>query len=137
MRSLQPLLDAVRKACLPGLWSEGVRLSRDGKVLVGPEADCFRVRAPGYGVAPTVTLYPDDAEWSCDCGGRLDPCAHVAAAVIFAAQGGAAALPTEEAKVPAAPKLVYRLGRRDRVLTLRRFIVHPDGREARLAGSLS
>jgi superfamily II DNA or RNA helicase len=137
MRSVQPLLEAVRKACLPGLWSEGVRLSREGKVVAAPETGCYRVRAPGRAVAPTVTLYPEDGEWSCDCGGKVDPCAHVAAAAIFASQGGAAAGPEAQVRAPSAPKLVHRLGRRDRVLTLRRFIAYPDGREVRLAASLA
>jgi superfamily II DNA or RNA helicase len=134
------LIEVVRKACLPGLWSEGVRLCREGKVTRGPARPgdaSFRVRAPGRAVAPTVTLYPEEGEWSCDCGGKVDPCAHVAAAAIFAAQPTAAA-PAEKAPGPSLPeaRLVYRLGKRDRVLTLKRFIVHADGREVRLAASL-
>jgi hypothetical protein len=121
---LQGLLEVVRKSCLPGLWSEGVRLCREGKVTRAPD-DSYRVRAPGRAVAPTVTLYPE--------GGKVDPCAHVAAAAIFASQGGPA---SSQADPEPAARLVYRLGRRDRVLTLRRFIVFPDGRETRLASSL-
>src|SRR5689334_16214290 len=56
MPSLPPLLETVRKACLPGLWSEGVRFSREGKVIAAAEADSYRVRTPGRAVAPTVTL---------------------------------------------------------------------------------
>src|SRR5262249_32329193 len=65
MRNVQPLLDAIRKASLPGLWSEGVRLAREGKVVAADEtaeASSFRVRAPGRAVAPTVTLYAGDGE---------------------------------------------------------------------------
>jgi superfamily II DNA or RNA helicase len=83
-----------------------------------------------------VTLYPADGEWSCDCGGKVDPCAHVAAAAIYSAQGPTGPAAAAAPAVPAA-RLVYRLGRRDRVLTLRRFIVFPDGRETRLATSLA
>ena len=133
---LEGFLETVRKSCLPGLWSEGVRLCREGKVTRAGDDETFRVRAAGRAVSPTVTLYPDDGEWSCDCGGKVDPCAHVAAAAIFAAQGGAAATDSKEAAAPTA-RLVYRLGRKDRVLTLRRFVALPDGREARLATNLA
>ena len=134
---LQGFLEVVRKSCLPGLWSEGVRLCREGKVARAGDGDeAYRVRAPGRAVAPTVTLYPDDGEWSCDCGGKVDPCAHVAAAAIYSTQAGTETS-VEAAKALPEARLVYRLGRRDRVLTLRRFVVLPDGREVRLATNLA
>src|SRR5690349_18619345 len=83
------LLAAVRKACLPGPWSQGVKLARDGAVFGEEDRgdSCLaRVRVAGQVVAPTVTLYPDDGEWSCDCGSPVDPCAHVAAAAIALSQ---------------------------------------------------
>ena len=90
---MQRMLEAVRKATLPAIWSQGVKLARDQAVSrvssKGGEV-VVRVRAPGHVVAPTVTLYTEDHEWSCDCGGKVDPCAHVAAAAIFAAQAPAA-----------------------------------------------
>src|SRR5579872_6531914 len=86
---MQRMLEAVRKAALPAIWSQGVKLVREDAVrrdsATSSEA-ILRVRAPGHVVAPTVTLYVDGDEWSCDCGGKVDPCAHVAAAAIFAAQ---------------------------------------------------
>ena len=85
--AMAELLDVLRKACLPAIWTQGVKLVRGGAVLrEGSSANelTFRVRAPGLAVAPTVTLYPLEGEWSCDCGGRVDPCAHVAAAAIAA-----------------------------------------------------
>ncbi len=84
---MQELLEAVRKATLPAIWSQGVKLARDGAVSRGERSDgeiTLRVRAAGHAIAPTVTLYIGDGEWSCDCGGKADPCAHVAAAVIAA-----------------------------------------------------
>ena len=80
------LLESVRKACLPGVWSQGVKLARDGAVTLAgiPTAAemTLRVRTPGAAVAPTVTLYTEALEWSCDCDGKVDPCMHVAAATI-------------------------------------------------------
>lgn len=103
-KPLEDLLAAVRQACLPGLWSQGVKLAREGAVFreaVREDSTVVRVRAPGLAVAPTVTLYPKDGEWTCDCGGKLDPCAHVAAAVIAVAQGTMTEAPIASAAPPA------------------------------------
>lgn len=42
----------------------------------------LRVAAPAHPVPLSVTLYFGDVEWTCDCGGSIDPCAHVVAAAI-------------------------------------------------------
>src|SRR6185503_2738377 len=105
---LDDLLAAVRKACLPGLWSQGVKLAREGAVFgreARGEAIVARVKSPGAAVAPTVTLYPEDEEWTCDCEGKVDPCAHVAAAAIAATQGPGA----EEAAPRPAARVRYAL----------------------------
>ncbi len=47
----------------------------------------LRVRVPGRPVAVTVVLYPGEREWDCDCGGRVSPCEHVAAAAIALGAG--------------------------------------------------
>lgn len=137
---MQRFLETVRKATLPAIWSQGVKLAREDAVRRA-SADggeiTLRVRAPGHAVAPTVTLYVEDGEWSCDCGGKVDPCAHVAAAAIAAAQGGAGAAELAAAPEEKPARLVYRLARKDRRLALARVVVHPDGREERLATALS
>ena len=74
---------------MPGLWSLGVKLARESAPLVESTSESeivVRVRSPGHAVAPTVVLYPNDGEWACDCDGKVDPCAHVAAAVIAMTQ---------------------------------------------------
>jgi superfamily II DNA or RNA helicase len=136
---MQQLLEAIRKASLPGVWSQGVKLARDHAVALAASGDgelTLRVRAAGRAVAPTVTLYVDGGEWSCDCDGRADPCMHVAAAIIAAAQAAenGEALIDEPAAKPA--RLVYRLSRKDRLLAVTRVVVHGDGREERVPGSL-
>lgn len=78
--------DAVHGAAASGVWSQGVRLARapNGVVVIkqsDSECEC-RVAAPAHSVPLTVTLYFGDVEWSCDCMGQMDPCAHVVAAVI-------------------------------------------------------
>jgi superfamily II DNA or RNA helicase len=133
---MQSMLEAVRKATLPAVWSQGVKLVREHAVTRDAAAAgeiVMRVRAAGHVVAPTVTLYLDGHEWSCDCGGKVDPCAHVAAATIFASQGPpdaalAGARPPAATAEPRA-RLVYRLRREGNLLAMTRTIVHGDGRE--------
>ncbi len=141
------MLDVVRKACLPAIWSQGVKLARDGAVSRVSESKgemTFRVRASTHPVAPTVTLYLDDEEWSCDCGGKVDPCAHVAAAAIAVSQGTVESGSASAAPSAVAPALAahvgYRLGARDGRLTLARVIVRGEGasrREEPFKGSLA
>jgi superfamily II DNA or RNA helicase len=137
LAAMQPLLDAARKASLSAIWSQGVKLARENAVTrasSGGSEVIVRVRAPGFAIAPTVTLYVEDLEWSCDCGGKVDPCAHVTAAVIAvtstAAPGGSTAGPAQSQG--AASRLVYRLAIKGRLLTLARRLVHADGREERV-----
>src|SRR6185436_8772962 len=133
---IRTLLEAVRTASLPGLWSQGVKLVREGRVSeVGTsEAEVtLRVRAPGHVVAKTVTLFLQEKEWSCDCDTKGDPCAHVSAAAIFAARAkdapgddGASPTPTLQVAPQTPARLVYRMSKKNRVLVLRRAIVFAD-----------
>ena len=138
---MQQLLETVRKASLPGIWSQGVKLAREKAVALAASSDgelTLRVRAPGQAVAPTVTLYVTTREWSCDCDGKVDPCMHVTAAVIASALAAEKGEPLAGAPAEAKPaRLVYRLGRKDRLLTVARAIVHADGREERFRESLA
>jgi superfamily II DNA or RNA helicase len=135
------MLEAIRKATLPAIWSQGVKLVREGAVSRargGAGELVFRVRAAGHAVAPTVTLYTNDEEWACDCGGKVDPCAHVAAAAIFAAQAPPEAASAEPTAEPApAARLVYRLAREAGMLTLARFVVRADGSEKKVVSLAS
>ena len=140
--AVQKLLETVRKSALPGLWSQGVSLAREGAVLVESSTDdevTVRVRAPGRAIAPTVVLYPGDDEWACDCGSKVDPCAHVAAAAIALAQGlarkGAGA--GEKAGTAGAARLVYRFARASGGLTLSRFVAREGAADEPIRGSLA
>lgn len=138
--SIQSYLETVRKATKPAIWSQGVKLARDSAVTrVGQAANeaTLRVRAPGQAIAPTVTLYLDEDEWSCDCGGPIDPCAHVAAAAISLGQAAEAGSELAAAPEEKTAHLAYRFARKDRRLTLQRWVVQPDGSEVRFAAALS
>ena len=121
------LLDAVKKACLPGVWSRGVELARADAVTGVEESDDrveLRVMERGGLIARTVELFLDDATWDCSCGTR-PVCAHVAAAAI------ALAAAREEGQALPAPKvargrLVYRFERQPGGLALVRAIEAGD-----------
>ena len=138
-RGLQELFKAVRAACSPRCWSRGVELQRAQAVVgvcSGDEVITVRVRAPGRPVAPTVTLYPDDAEWDCDCGSDEEVCDHVAAAVI-----GLRRAREQGQQLPASSRPTATLGYRFRVegerLALERRLVCSDRDEQPLSGPLS
>ena len=82
---MQPLLATIQKACRPGLWTQAVNLVRTDSVeFESRTADeiVARVKAPGQTWAATPVLYPSEGEWTCNCAGTVDPCAHVAALVL-------------------------------------------------------
>ena len=79
------LFEAAKSAALPGVWNQGVKLARQEAVQLASKSASelvVRVQSPGRAVAPTVVLYSEDQEWTCDCGSRNDPCEHAVAAVI-------------------------------------------------------
>ncbi len=138
--SLQAVFEAIRKACLPGIWSLGVKLAREGAVTSaggkGHERT-FRVRATGHAIALTVTLYDEGPEWTCDCDGKTDPCAHVAAAIIASSQAAERGESLAAAPASRPARLSYRLGTKDRFLTVVRVLVHSDGREEKLTEAIA
>lgn len=147
-------LAAVQRAALPGTWSKGVELARAGAVVrvAGSSTELeARVRAPGVPVPPTVTLYLEDEEWSCDCPSKVDPCLHVAAAAIAFARGQLAggAAPADVApgapasdgagaasKAPEPLRVRYLLGTQREQLVVRRVLAR-GAHEEPLGGTLA
>ncbi len=124
------LFDAAKAKCPVGLWSKGVELARTGAVAGQTrESDMwtFRVPSGSHLIAPTVTLYPDDEEWDCDCRGHFEVCEHVAACLIALTHGSDAEktlFHTEERN----GHVRYELSHGPRGLILERFLV--DGTSA-------
>lgn len=131
----------VQKASLPAVWSQGVTLARGEAVVLESESASeatLRVRAPGAAVPPTVTLYLEDGEWSCDCTSKVDPCAHVAAAAIALAQGLAAKAGAPGGSVKGAPLYVtYDLVPKEDALLLTRWLEDGSGRREPVGTSLA
>ncbi|HEX8433643.1 DEAD/DEAH box helicase [Archangium sp.] len=139
MSALAQLLEAVRKEARPGIWSNGVNLSRAGAVSLQAQKSNeieLRVKAAGRPVALTVILYPGDEAWECDCPSRVDPCEHVVAAALFVQQAEKQDKPLESI-APKWSRVVYRFTRVSGGLELHRALVHADGKEEPLDDSLA
>jgi superfamily II DNA or RNA helicase len=136
---MQALLRAVREACDPGTWSRGVELARQ-QVVRGerPAAGDLRLVVAARGLrAARVRIWPDDAEWDCDCDAGGDACEHVAAAVIALRQAREQGRDLPEAEPAAAAGHVgYRLRSSGAELSLARCLVDASG-ESPLRGSVA
>lgn len=117
---------ALERACPSALRARGRAWAEEGRVrFVRRDDDAYEFRvADPSGRAHDVVLFPEDAEWSCDCDGRFEACEHVAAAAFAPAE----ATPVDAATEPDRPvALAYELRRVDRGLALRRHVVLADG----------
>ncbi|HSF14759.1 MAG TPA: hypothetical protein VLK65_04335, partial [Vicinamibacteria bacterium] len=114
---MKELFATVQKRCPPEAWSRGVALARSHAVTVESDEEdevVARVRVMGGAVAPTVSLYPEELEWECDCQGPLDACEHVAAVIIAKRLG---TIGSSESR-----PVLYRLSRRRGGLFLERGV---------------
>ena len=134
------LRDAIREEATERTWSQGVTLSRGDRVAgvarAGSELE-LHVRVPGRPTPFTVILDLAHGEWECDCPSREAACAHAVAAVLALVdaheRGGDDALPVARA-IGAAVR--YRLAAVTGGLVVDRVLVHPDGREEAVRGSI-
>ena len=125
--SLEHLSKAIRSAAPEHLWSAGVRLYRQGRVVFEEEDEeeiRFTVTNPGR-VALTVHLWPQDTDWGCDCGREI--CIHAAAVIIAATQRASGeSNPAEESD---RSRLHYSLRKIGKNLRLDREIQRGDDRK--------
>jgi len=135
----QALVASIQENCLPGIWSKGVAHARNHDVTVDSvKADelIFRVRVIGRSVSPKVTLWPEDEDAYCDCGEKVEPCAHVAAAAAYLKTGGSLELSADALKPPVANHVRYCFLRREDALFFERRLIVADKPEMILEESL-
>src|SRR5919198_2695830 len=138
---MQALFEAVRQACSPSDWSRGVELSRGGAVVVDHatrDEVMLRISTRSGMISPTVTLWPEDKDWSCTCSSQAEVCVHVAAAVIalrHAPQVGPDSHGSPSQR-PAAARLRYCFTRSQGGLAFERAVVQ-DGQARIFEGTLS
>jgi len=133
---MKKLLEMIRSRCRRGTWSRGTQLARAGAVATmrtDPDSVALRVSAKDGHVA-LVTLFPEQRQWTCDCGSTERICAHVAAVTISLRQSMQTG--KEGGNGERLGHIGYRLDRHNGNLTLRRSVV--VGRhETPLNGSVS
>ena len=125
---------AIREAAGDRVWSAGVKLARDGRVVGERSTDdevVLSVAVPGATRSPQVFLWPGDADWTCDCDREV--CAHAAAAVIALSRALKAGKPLPKPK--GLPTLRYAIKRVAGGLALQREIVQ-YGEAEPLVGAL-
>ena len=121
-----PILDAVRKVTRDDIWSRGVQLAREDRVLAVSEDDdeiVLSVVPQGRARPATVHLWPGDSDWSCDCPATLRPCLHIAAAAIALRRAKESGTPLESmASSGLIARVGYRMIRGPRGLQIRRVV---------------
>ena len=115
-----------------------MKLAREDSVSLEKESAerlDLRVRVPARASYLTVSLFPKDLEWTCDCPGPADPCVHVIAAALAVQRVAQAGQRLPDAK-KAGAQLVYAFRRLPMSgLTLDRFVVVGEQRTP-LVGTL-
>ncbi len=128
---MQDFFDAVREECSTRIWSRAVELARADAVIGERDDDdevVLRVSTRGGMVSPTVTLYPNETDWECECNTSEPVCEHVAAAVIALRQSRKEGQPLPR-PADAAGRLRYAFTRSEGGLSLQRFVVVDDHEE--------
>ncbi len=123
--ALEALFAAIRAACSPAIWSQGVELARAGAVQGEREEEdaiALRVATRGGLVSPSVHFELDPPDWNCDCASREDVCEHAAAAVIALRQARRAGERLPGAS-QASGRIGVRLARRGGALHFERAVV--------------
>lgn len=135
-----PILDAVRKATRDDIWSRGVQLAREERVLGVSEADdeiILSVVPRGRARPATVHLWPADSDWSCDCPATLRPCLHIAASAIALRRSKENGTPLSSSTGDGQiARVGYRLTRGARGIQLQRVVTGTD-EETSLEGPIA
>ncbi len=136
---MEELFETVREEATRAAWSSGVQLARGGAVQ-GESRDeaewLLRVSQRRGMVVNKVVLSPAQSDWSCDCRGNEDPCAHVTAAVIALRRAGEEGRDLFSAEIAAHGRVSYRFSRSQGRLALER-VIESGGRKHVLASTLA
>jgi superfamily II DNA or RNA helicase len=136
---MEDLFERVREEATRATWSAGVQLARAGAVS-GESRDAaeqvLRVSQRQGLWVQRVTLYLNDADWSCDCPDAEDPCSHVAAAVIALRRAEEEGRDLFEGEAAQEGRISYRFTRSQGRLALER-VVKSAGRSHVLTSTLA
>lgn len=124
--ALSRLAEQIQSEALPGIWSRGVSLARENRVLLRDASKIdeirFQVTAPGQIAAANVQLWPDDEDSFCDCKSAQIPCMHLCAVASAIRSGSILAEPSQTATPSASAGLFYQLSAEGRALSILRYL---------------
>lgn len=126
--SVQETFNAVRDSSDKALWSQGVELSRRDAVFgesVTPSEVKLHVLNRATGLAAAVTLFLEDADWSCDCVSEENPCLHVITGIIALKRAREQGQDLPRNKVVRG-KITYHFRRAGDSLALHRYLEKAD-----------
>lgn len=109
------LFETLQEEALPGIWSKGVAMARAPSSFTidknTPDELIVRVMISDRAAKPKVTLWLADEDSYCDCGERVEPCAHIVAVAVAKKNGilEKAASSPERPAAGSAPQIVYTL----------------------------
>ncbi|MFW7378725.1 MAG: SNF2-related protein [Oligoflexus sp.] len=135
---MEDLFTEIREQCSREVWSKGVQLARRDTVtgdVSSAEEIHLRVLDRDRGISAKVQLFLDDLDWHSDCQCKIEPCYHVAAAVIALKRAQEQGQELPQSKTASA-HVGYRLIRQERSLFFKRVQVSGDGEED-IQGALS
>lgn len=115
----------MREECTPAIWSRGVQLARAGGLTGKRGADGAieaRIATKSGLMSPLVSLFPEHAEWSCECPSTQPVCEHAVAAAITLAQAEKDGTDVLGMKGPGAT-VAYDLSEHEGKLAMQRQIV--------------
>ncbi|MBC7661994.1 MAG: SNF2 helicase associated domain-containing protein [Chitinophagaceae bacterium] len=131
---ISELFETIRENAAKDIWSRGVELARQDAVSGDRRTDDeigLRVFERSRSISTLVTLWPKDADWTKDCSCKIDPCHHVAAAIIALKRAEEQGQELPQTKT-AGGTLTYAFSRVEGALHFERYVHYPDGAEPRL-----
>lgn len=135
---LENLFNIIKSESNNILWSKGVSLSRENKILLkksSPEEHIFIIRDQEFGISVETKIWIEEEDWQCQCVSNEDPCFHVIAVVILAKKlkGQWTSIQSQnESLIPISYKFYEKKG----FLQIKRVYSSPDNREINIIGSI-
>lgn len=130
-RTLEELFERIREEAGPQIWSRGVELVRMEAVTGQRSSEdevSLLVFDRSKGMSTLVTLSPAEVDWSRDCSCKVDPCHHVAAAIIALKRAQEKGVELPQQKLPVAT-LEYAFRRHQGFLDFERLVCSEEGQK--------
>lgn len=125
---MEQLFTTVREGCSKQKWSKAIELSRIAEIQLEKYSknECALMLVdPRKAVSSSISLWPEDEDWNCDCSSKEDPCLHVATSTIMLRNDPSILKSFQDSKTKSKSKtkISYDFSRADGCLFLRRTIV--------------